>query len=125
MKTRYLSVEEVLNIHKELIKTFGGSDGIRDKALLEAALMRPQMGYYETLNQQAAALMESLANNHPFIDGNKRVAFFVTDVFLRMNAYCIDCDNEAAYKYFMQLFDSQNFRFEPLLAWLNTTVKPL
>lgn len=125
MKTRFLSTEEVLNIHKELIETFGGSHGIRDKALLEATLMRPQIGYYETLNQQAATLMESLANNHPFIDGNKRVAFFATDVFLRTNAYWIECDSEDAYQYFMQLFDTQNFRFEPLLAWLKTTIKPL
>ncbi|MCK5355454.1 MAG: type II toxin-antitoxin system death-on-curing family toxin [Methyloprofundus sp.] len=124
-ETRFLNIEEALNIHKELIETFGGSHGIRDKALLEAALMRPQTGYYQTINQQAAALMESLANNHPFIDGNKRIAFFVTDVFLRINSYWIDCDSEEAYEYFMQLFDAGSFRFEPLLSWLDTTIKPL
>jgi death-on-curing protein len=64
---------------------------------LEAALLRPQLGYYEGLIEEAAALMESLANNHPFIDGNKRVAFFVTDTFLRMNGQYIDCDNSKAY----------------------------
>ncbi len=102
MNIYFLSVEEVLKIQQQLINTFGGLPGLRDITLLEAALMRPQIGYYTTLNEQAAALMESLANNHPFLDGNKRVAFFVTDTFLRLNGYWINCDNEETYVYFMQ-----------------------
>lgn len=93
--------------------------------MLEAALMRPPSGYYTTLKEQTAALMESLANNHPFLDGNKQVAFFVTDTFLRLNGCWINCDNEETYIYFMQLFERNRFRFEELLAWLNTKVQPL
>jgi death-on-curing protein len=125
MNIYFLSVEEVLKIQQQLINTFGGLPGLRDITLLEAALMRPQIGYYTTLNEQAAALMESLANNHPFLDGNKRVAFFVTDTFLRLNGYWINCDNEETYVYFMQLFANNKFRFDELLVWLNTKIRPL
>ena len=116
---------EVIAMHARLIETFGGMSGLRDPGALEAALMRPQLGYYQNLIEEAAALMESLANNHPFLDGNKRVAFFVTDTFLRMNGHCIECDNEAAYTYFMQLFDSQAFRFDRLEQWLRKHVSAL
>ena len=82
-------------MHVFLIDEFGGSAGIRDEGALAAAVMRPQLGYYGSLTEEAAALMESLAVNHPFVDGNKRVAFFVTDVFLRENGHFIDCDDRA------------------------------
>ena len=82
---RYLILDEVIFIQKELINEFGGSHGIRDRKSLEAAVMRPQVGYYKDIYDEAAALMESLAMNHSFIDGNKRVSFFATDIFLRMN----------------------------------------
>lgn len=97
----FLTVEEALTLHGELIKIFGGAAGLRDRGALESAVMRPQMGYYGSIIEEAAALMESLAINHPFVDGNKRVAFFATDTFLRLNGYYIDCDNEEAYAYFI------------------------
>ena len=112
-------------MHAHLVAEFGGIPGIRDEAALVSALMRPQLGYYDSLVQEAAALMESLANNHPFVDGNKRVAFFVTDTFLRMNGRFIDCESEAAYEYFMQLFETGSFRFAALESWLNEHVKAL
>ena len=84
--------------------------------------MRPQSGYYKNIFEEAAALMESLAMNHPFVDGNKRVAFFATDVFLRLNNYFIDCDNMLAYEFFMKLFDSNKFNFENLLPWLKENI---
>ena len=72
--TTYPTLEEVLAIHSTLIERFGGSHGLRDKGALESALARPQTGYYRDLIEEAAALWESLSKNHPFIDGNKRVA---------------------------------------------------
>ncbi len=125
MTTQYLTTDEVLVLHQKLIDGFGGLSGVRDMGALESALFRPQLGYYETLHQQAAALIEGLANNHPFIDGNKRVAFFTADTFLRMNGHHIVCDNEAAYKEWMTLFEEQRFEFTNLLEWLNRVVKPL
>ena len=77
------TIEEVVAMHVVLIDEFGGSAGIRDEGALAAAVMRPQLGYYVSLTEEATALMESLAVNHPFVDWDKRAAFFVTDVFLR------------------------------------------
>lgn len=119
------TTQEVITIHEALIEEFGGAPGIRDEGALISALMRPQLGYYDTLTQEAAALMESLANNHPFVDGNKRVAFFVTDAFLRMNGYYIDCDNEEAYAFLMRLFETNRFRFAELETWLEVKVRPV
>lgn len=84
-KIIHLTSEEVLEIHKLLIAQFGGQSGLRDRGLLESALFRPQSGYYDDLFHQAAALLESLCSNHPFTDGNKRVAWTVTKTFLLVN----------------------------------------
>ena len=123
--TKYLTVNEVIVIHEYLISEFGGSRGLRDLGSLESALARPSTGHYDNIYEESAALMESLAINHPFIDGNKRIAFFVTDVFLRLNGYFIDCDSKSAHNYFMELFESNNFRFKNLLPWLRKHIKPL
>ena len=119
------TIEEVIAMHNALISAFGGSLGILDEGALASALMRPQLGYYDGLIQEAAALMESLANNHAFVDGNKRVAFFVTDTFLRMNGHFINCDNDEAYAFFMQMFETSSFRFTELNPWLEEKVEPL
>jgi death-on-curing protein len=119
------TTQEVITIHEVLIEEFGGAPGIRDEADLISALMRPQLGYYDTLIQGAAALMGSLANNHPFVDGNKRVAFFVADTFLRMNGYYIDCDNEEAYEFLIGLFEINRFRFAELETWLEARARPV
>lgn len=121
--TNYLSIEEVVEIHKILINEFGGSDGLRDFGSLESAVTRPQTGYYNNLIEEASALMESLAINHPFVDGNKRIAFFATDTFLRMNGFYIDCDSEKAYSFFMNLFEKNTFKFQFLLEWLKLNTK--
>ena len=119
------TIEEVIAMHNALISAFGGSLGILDEGALASALMRPQLGYYDGLIQEAAALMESLANNHAFVDGNKRVAFFVTDTFLRMNGHFINCDNDEAYAFFMRMFETSSFRFTELNSWLEEKVEPL
>jgi len=87
--TLFLTLEELLDLHVQLIERFGGSGDVRDPGLLESALARPRSGYYASLSEQAAALMQSLAGNHAFVDGNKRVAFAATAVFLRMNGYAL------------------------------------
>ncbi len=75
MPRGYLTVADVLGMHTVLMQRYGGALGVRDPGMLEAALFRPQTGYYEDILAEAAALMESLAINHPFVDGNKRIAF--------------------------------------------------
>ena len=125
MTRNFLATETVIVIHDILIEETGGAPGLRDVGALESALMRPQIGYYDGIIEEAAALMESLAINHPFVDGNKRIAFAAADTFLRMNGQSIDCDSEEAYDYFMKLFETNTFRFTELVAWLTETVKPL
>lgn len=86
----YLSLDDTLQIHRYLIRDFGGSPGIRDHGLIESALLRPQTGYYSDLIEEAAALWESLAMNHGFIDGNKRVAYACMDSFRGFNGAVLD-----------------------------------
>ena len=119
------TIEAVVAIHDILIAETGGAPGLRDAGALESAVMRPQMGYYDGIIEEAAALLESLAMNHPFVDGNKRIAFATADTFLRMNGYFIDCDSIRAYEHFMALFDANAFRFAELVDWLTESVKPL
>jgi death-on-curing protein len=83
--TLYATIDEVIRVHTRLIARFGGSPGIRDRGALESALARPRSGYYTDIIQEAAALWESLSQNHPFVDGNKRVAVTTTAAFLRVN----------------------------------------
>lgn len=124
MSFDYPDIGEAVAIHDVLIEEFGGTKGMRDEGALASAIMRPQLGYYDSLIEEAAALLESLANNHPFVDGNKRTAVAVTDTFLRLNGHYIDCDNEEAYRYFMELFGRNSFRFAQLLPWLEGNVRP-
>ena len=125
MTAIFPSPDEVIALHDVLIAELGGSFGLRDIGALESAILRPQMGYYDGIIEEAAAMMESLAMNHPFVDGNKRAAFFATDSFLRDNGHFIDCDNDEAHKFFMELFDTNSFRFAELVVWLSDNAKPL
>jgi death-on-curing protein len=120
--TDYLTFAEVLAIHDDQIERYGGSAGVRDPGLLEAALFRPQTGYYADLIEEAAALWESLAQNHPFIDGNKRVAFAATYTFLAINGMRITADAEAAYDFIAGLYEANDFTFENLATWLRDNV---
>ncbi len=121
----FLSVDELIAIHKYLIDEFGGPHGLRDRNALESAAMRPQSGYYKNIYEEAAALMESLGMNHPFVDGNKRMAFFATDIFLRLNGIYIDCDDQEAYEFLLGLLESNSFNFESLANWLKDNSKDL
>ena len=116
--TYYPNVDEVIAVHARLIAKFGGSLGIRDHGGLESALARPQTGYYDDLIQEAAALWESLSQNHPFVDGNKRVAVTVTAAFLKLNGYRLEFDDLAAFSFLIGLYESGTLRFKELETWL-------
>jgi death-on-curing protein len=118
----YLTVVEVLAMHAEQIERFGGSAGLRDPGQLQAALFRAQSGFYADLIEEAAALWESLAQNHPFIDANKRTAFAAMHVFLAINGARLTADPEAAYEFIASLYASNMFRFETLVRWLRLNV---
>src|SRR5712691_9669297 len=95
----YLTVAEVYRMQHRLIDMFGGLRGVRDQGAVEAAVFRPQTGYYNSLEEEAAALMESLGNNHGFNDGNKRIAFTATDVFLRLNGFYLKVDTNTGHAF--------------------------
>lgn len=120
----YLTLDDVLALHRELINRWGGTHGIRDPGLLEAALYRPQTGYYATLIAEAAALWESLSQNHAFIDGNKRVAFAATFTFLRINGLVITAGDADTETFVVQLYERREVRFESLRAWLLANSAP-
>ncbi len=121
--TDYLTVVEVLAIYQDQIERYGGTGGVRDAGLLEAALFRPETGYYADLIEEAAALWESMESNHPFIDGNKRTAFAVTYTFLAINGVWITADAESAYAFIIGLHETDSFTFERLRDWLRVNVR--
>ncbi|HXJ91643.1 MAG TPA: type II toxin-antitoxin system death-on-curing family toxin [Terriglobia bacterium] len=119
----FLTLAEVLAIHADQIERYGGSQGVRDQGLLEAALFRPQTGYYAGLIEEAAALWESLAQNHPFVDGNKRTAFAATYTFLAINGAQLTADAAQTYAFIANLYRANRFDFESLLPWLRRHVR--
>ena len=107
LSVKFLTLEEVLEVHETLLREFGGPLGVRDLGLLESALFRPRTGYYHDLIEMAAALFESLLMNHPFVDGNKRVAFFSVDIFLRINGYRIAVDSDDAHRKIIEIIEQR------------------
>lgn len=119
-ETEYLTIIEVLSMHKILIQKYGGANGIRDMGALEAALFRPQTGYYEDIIEEAAALWESISQNHPFIDGNKRAALAATYTFLTLNGKKPKINVNEAIKYINELYSSGQFEFKNIEKWLRS-----
>jgi len=125
MTTVYLTVVEVLAIHEDQIERFGGGKGVRDPGQLEAALFRPQTGYYEDVIAEAAALWESLSQNHPFVDGNKRTAFAVAFTFLAVNGYSIAAAEDEVIRFLVPLYERSAIDFEVLEEWLRLNARPI
>ena len=122
----YLTLDEVLYIHKQVVEAFGGSHGVRDMNLVESAVHRPQASFggedlYPDLWRKAAALMHSLLFNHAFIDGNKRTAFVAADAFLRKNGYRLRCNSKTAYKFLMNALASR-VDVDRLAKWISKRV---
>jgi len=120
--TDYLTVAEVLAMHTDQIDRYGGAQGIRDQGLLEAALYRPQTGYYKDLIEEAAALWESLAQNHAFLDGNERTAFAAMYTFLAINGLRLTPGADETYAFVDALYKTNLFRFDQLVPWLRSHV---
>ena len=118
MAVYYLDMEDVLAIHQRQIESFGGAPGIRDAGLIEAALARPQSGFYADRIEEASALWESLTMNHGFIDGNKRVGFAAAYVFLRINGITIKASSKAALKFIVSALEGGTFNKQVLDNWL-------
>jgi len=121
--TLYPTLQEVLSLHLTLIERFGGQPGVRDLGLLQSALSRPQTGYYESLSLQAAALLQSLCQNHAFVDGNKRVAFATTAIFLRMNGYRLIVDPDNGESFLIDEVIEKKADLDSITNWLEKNMK--
>lgn len=103
-----------------MVREWGGLAGIREQGAIESAVVRPQTGYYEDVIEEAAALCESLLQNHPFVDGNKRTAVTATAVFLRINGYDIMFDDREMYDWLMNLYATSRVSKIEIEAWLRS-----
>jgi death on curing protein len=124
MKIIYLTLEQILAIHYDQIEGYGGSHGIRDLPLLESAIERPQASFmgedlYPDVFTKAAALMHSMALNHPFLDGNKRTATVSTAAFLHFNGWDIKVNQDELIEISLNV-ESKKWDQEALVNWLKS-----
>ena len=122
--SEFLTFIEVLAIHQDQIERYGGSHGLRDPRQLEAALYRPQTGYYTEVLEEEAALWESLGQNHAFIDGNRRTTFAARVTILGINGIELTTDPAATYVFIADLYQTKCFSFRQLLNWLRANTAP-
>jgi len=120
----YLTLEDVIWIHDEQLKLYGGASGIRDEGLILSALLRPQTGYYAGVIEEAAALWESLAMNHGFVDGNERVGFASTIIFLEANGVTAIGAEDEWIKFIYENLEAGTFRKPVIENWLSRHIAP-
>jgi len=121
----YLTVAEVIAIHHHQIEEYGGERGMLNQGALEAAVFRPQTGYYNDLCEEAGALLESLVNNHAFLDGNERVGFAAMHTFLLVNGFDLKVSSKTAFEFIIKTMEDGKFRFTLLHEWIAAHLSPL
>jgi len=124
---KYITPQQVLAIHDQMIKRFGGSAGVRDLGLVESAVARPQATFdgqdlYESIFDKAAALLQSLLKNHPFVDGNKRTALTSAGMFLKINGYNLVNAHEEEVSFGVEV-DNKHLSVEEIASWLQNHTK--
>ena len=124
---RYLTSEQVLFIHARLLAETGGEHGIRDLGLLQSAVARPQAVFdgnelYPGIHQKAAALLESLINNHPFVDGNKRTGITAAAMFLKINNFSLTASNQEVESFVLSIASGEQ-TVESITEWLKSHSK--
>ena len=121
----YLTVAEVVAIHHHQIEEYGGEHGLLNQGALESAVFRPQTGYYSDLSEEAAALLESLVNNHALLDGNDRLGFAAVHTFLLVNGFDLDVTSKAASEFMRKTMAEGKFRFPRIHEWISAHLVPL
>ena len=117
-----ITLEIVIGIHAVLIKRYGGSPGIRDEGALQSAIGRPNQTFdgeelYKTTVEKAAALIESLVKNHPFIDGNKRTGYVSMRILLRKNQKDVRATEEEKYAFVINIANGIS-EYEEIKQWI-------
>ena len=125
----YLSKSQLVHLHERLIDRFGGPAGLRDEGALDSALGRAQATFdgedlYPTLAEKAAALFHSLVSNHPFVDGNKRVAAISAELFLLVNGFELAASDEDLEELVMSSARGE-LAVEEIAIWLDQRLTPL
>ncbi len=117
----WIPPQALVDLHREQIAEHGGAPGLQDRGLLESALARPQQRHAyspdATMAELAAAYCWGLCKNHPFVDGNKRVALLAIGIFLGLNGYYLDAREEDAYRMLMQVAEGSCAEHD-LAAWI-------
>jgi death-on-curing protein len=126
---KYLTAEQVLFLHARLISETGGSHGVRDVGMLQSAVLRPQTTFedqdlYPDIFSKSAALMHSLIQNHPFLDGNKRTAIAAAVLFLRINEYKFVATNQEVEVFTLSVARGERDLAE-IATWLMENSEPL
>jgi death-on-curing protein len=126
---RFLTLGEVLDLHRRVIEQAGGGDGVRDLGGVESAIAQPQMAFggdelYPTIESKATALCFSLVMNHPFVDGNKRIGHAAMETFLVINGFEMAADVDDAEEIILTLAAGELTR-EELLEWVTSNVRRL
>jgi death-on-curing protein len=122
-----ISIQETVYIHSLLIKTFGGSEGVRDFHSLESALNRPFQRFdnvelYPSIIEKAASLLESILTNHPFVDGNKRTGYVLMRLFLKKNGMDIMAEENMKYQFMIDVASGVK-RYDEIVIWLEDNVE--
>lgn len=117
-----ISKEEILRFHKLSIGRYGGSHGIRDEGLLESAIARPYQTFggddlYQTVYEKAAAIMESIIINHPFVDGNKRTGFLAMFAILQRGSIKLTASDKDIYSFAIRVSTGET-KFDDIVFWL-------
>lgn len=125
--TEYLSIEQVLGLHRALVRAFGGADALRDRGALEAAVARPPMTFggedlYADVASKGAALMHSLVLNHPFVDGNKRVGVAAAEYFFTCNGETLEASDEELERLTLDVAQGK-VQIEALAIWFRQRLK--
>lgn len=122
-----ITIDLVLGIHRVLIKRYGGSEGILDREGLESAIGRPYQTFdgkelYPTSVEKAAAILESIVKNHPFLDGNKRTAYALMRIVLLNDSKDINATEDDKYNFIIKIAAGQS-NFEQILDWVKSKVE--
>jgi death on curing protein len=130
MRVRYLTVQEVLDIHHAMVTTHGGSMGVRDPGLLDSAVHQPQATFggnplHPTVFDQAAAYLMHLTTNHPFVDGNKRTAWTTTRVFLQLNGYRLKPRRAETVNMVLQIAEGDVRDWRTISVWIAEHVEEI
>lgn len=127
-RVTYITLDEVLAIHDDMVEQYGGSHGIRDLGLIQAAIGRPQASFagedlYPTIFDKASALFHSLMFNHAFVDGNKRTTIVTTSRFLYNNGYELDASKQEFIDFPLRV-ENSHLNIEEISSWLKKHTTP-